>query len=243
MSQVTSTFEYKDVGIKLNIEPTIHLNNTVSLKMNMEISSLGDAWIRHQREAVQVRDEEHGHGDQPPRRRDGDHRRADQDEERKGKIKIPILGDIPLLGKFFPLPTTARSKTDILMSITPNIVRNMELPDKDIQGFWSGTEESYDTKPLFVTSAAKSSKPVEKPVDKTAVLKDGQREAPTAGAGEARKPALPAGGMEPRSGCCRHADARNKAAPGPCPGRPGSEVRDCRGQRWQASTERSSPGL
>ncbi len=38
---VTSTFEYKDVGIKLNIEPTIHLNNTVTLKMAMEVSTLG----------------------------------------------------------------------------------------------------------------------------------------------------------------------------------------------------------
>jgi Flp pilus assembly secretin CpaC len=40
---VTSTFEYKDVGIKLNIEPTIHLNNTVTMKMGLEISNLGDA--------------------------------------------------------------------------------------------------------------------------------------------------------------------------------------------------------
>ncbi len=43
VSQVTSTFEYKDTGIKLNIEPTIHLNNTVTLKMGLEISNLGDA--------------------------------------------------------------------------------------------------------------------------------------------------------------------------------------------------------
>ena len=177
MSQVTSTFEYKDVGIKLNIEPTIHLNNTVSLKMNMEISSLGDALdfgtsgkqykfgTRNTDTVINLRDGETviigG---------------LIKDEERKGKIKIPILGDIPLLGKFFSSSDDGTIKTDILMSITPNIVRNMELPDKDIQGFWSGTEESYDTKPLFVTSAAKSSKPVEKPVDKTAVLKAWPRE-------------------------------------------------------------------
>ena len=55
------------------------------------------------------------------------------------------------------------------MSITPNIVRGMELPDKDSQAFWSGTEEDYDTKPLFVTSG-KSTKPAAKPLDKTAVL-------------------------------------------------------------------------
>ncbi len=48
------------------------------------------------------------------------------------------------------------------MSITPNIVRTMEIPDKDTQNFWSGTEEAYDTKPLFVTTSGKSSKPVGK---------------------------------------------------------------------------------
>jgi general secretion pathway protein D len=199
VSQVTSTFEYKDVGIKLNIEPTVHLNNTVSLKMTMEISSLGDALdfgtsgkqykfgTRNTDTVINLRDGETviigG---------------LIKDEERKSKIKIPILGDIPILGKLFSSSDNDTIKTDILMSITPNIVRNMELPDKDIQGFWSGTEESYDIKPLFVTSAAKSSKPAEKPVDKTAVLESmAKREAPAAGAVEAPKPAPPAGGAEP----------------------------------------------
>ncbi len=198
VAQVTSTFEYKDVGIKLNIEPTIHLNNTVSLKMTMEISSLGDALdfgtsgkqykfgTRNTDTVINLRDGETviigG---------------LIKDEERKGKIKIPVLGDIPILGKLFSSSDDGTIKTDILMSITPNIVRNMELPDKDIQGFWSGTEESYDIKPLFVTSAAKSSKSSEKAVDKTAVLESmAKREAP-AGAGEAPKPAPPAGGAEP----------------------------------------------
>ncbi len=55
------------------------------------------------------------------------------------------------------------------MSITPNIVRGMELPDKDSQAFWSGTEQDYDTKPLFVTSG-KSSKSSAKSLDKAEVL-------------------------------------------------------------------------
>ena len=44
----------------------------------------------------------------------------------------------------------------------------MELPGKDAQSFWSGPEEAYDTKPLFL--AGKSSKPSGKPLDKIAVL-------------------------------------------------------------------------
>jgi general secretion pathway protein D len=98
-----------------------------------------------------------------------------KDEERKSKIKIPFLGDIPILGKLFSHSDNGTIKTDILMSITPNIVRNMELPEKDTQAFWSGTEEAYDTKPLFTTSG-KSSKSADKSVAKAAVLESLQRE-------------------------------------------------------------------
>lgn len=168
VAQVTSTFEYKDVGIKLSIEPTIHLNNTVSLKMGLEISTLGDALefgggikqyrfgTRNTETVINLRDGETviigG---------------LIKDEERKGRIKVPILGDIPILGKLFSAEDDGTIKTDILMSITPNIVRGLDLPDKEIQSFWSGTEETYDTKPLFVTPG-KSSKPA--PRDKTSVL-------------------------------------------------------------------------
>jgi len=168
---VTSTFEYKDVGIKLAIEPNVHLNNTVTLKMNLEISNLGDAidfgngqkqykfGTRNTDTTINLRDGETviigG---------------LIKDEERKSSNKIPLLGDIPILGKLFSRSDDGTIKTDILMSITPNIVRTMELPDKDLQSFWSGTEEAYDVKPLFVTGAEKSSKTAEKAADKAAVL-------------------------------------------------------------------------
>ncbi len=176
---VTSTFEYKDVGIKLNIEPTVHLNNTVTLKLGLEISTLGDAL-------------EFGSGQRQFRfgtrntdtlinLRDGETVIIGgliKDEERKSRNKIPVLGDIPFLGKLFSSSDDGTIKTDILMSITPNIVRSMELPDKDTQSFWSGTEEHYDIKPLFVTAAGKSSKASEKPFDKAAVLDSMARREP-----------------------------------------------------------------
>lgn len=168
---VTSTFEYKDVGIKLTIDPNVHLSNTVTLKMALEISSLGDAI-------------DFGNGqkqykfgtrnvDTTINLRDGETVIIGgliKDEERKSSNKIPLLGDIPVLGKLFSRSDDGTIKTDILMSITPNIVRQLELPDKENQSFWSGTEDAYDVKPMFTTIGAKSSKTVEKPLDKTAVL-------------------------------------------------------------------------
>lgn len=190
-STVTSTFEYKDVGIKLNVDPTVHLNNTVTLKMNLEISTLGEAL-------------EFGGGQKQYRfgtrntdttinLRDGETVIIGgmiKDEERKSKVKIPLLGDIPVLGRLFSSTDDNTIKSDILMSITPNIVRAVEIPDKDIQSFWSGTEESYDTKPLFVASEAKSSKPAEKTAAKMAVLDTMAKREPQPGApaGEPAKP-------------------------------------------------------
>jgi general secretion pathway protein D len=166
----TSTFDYKDVGIKLNIEPTVHLNNTVTLKMKLEISTLEDP-LSFGNGQIQYK-----FGTRTTETminlRDGETVIIGgliKDEERKSRLKIPILGDIPILGKLFASADDGTIKTDILMSITPNIVRGMELPDKDSQEFWSGTELDYDTKPLFVTSG-KSSKPSTKPLDQAAVL-------------------------------------------------------------------------
>lgn len=168
---VTSTFEYKDVGIKLTIEPTVHLNNTVTLKMNLEISNLGDA-IDFGNNQKQYRFGTRN-ADTTINLRDGESVIIGgliKDEERKNNTKVPLFGDIPILGRLFSSSDDGTIKTDILMSITPNIVRSLELPDKDNQAFWSGTEETYDVKPLFVTSAVKSSRPQEKPVDKGTVL-------------------------------------------------------------------------
>ena len=168
---VTSTFEYKDVGIKLAIEPIIHLNNTVSLKMNLEISNLGEA-IDFGNGQKQYKFGTRS-ADTSINLRDGETVIIGgliKDEERKTRNSIPLLGDLPVIGKLFSRNDDGTVKTDILMSITPNIVRTMELPDKDLQSFWSGTEEAYDVKPLFVTGTAKSSKPAERAVDKVAVL-------------------------------------------------------------------------
>jgi len=197
---VTSTFEYKDVGIKVNIEPTIHLNNSVTLKLGLEVSTLGDAL-------------DFGNGQKQYRfgtrntdtivnLRDGETVIIGgliQDEERKSTVKVPLLGEIPVLGKLFSSTSDGTIKTDILMSITPNIVRPLELPDKDVQSFWSGTEETYDTRPLFMSSATRSSKPSEKPADKTAVLDSmAQRGAPAQpGAVDTAKLTPPAAGAEP----------------------------------------------
>ncbi|MFI5303288.1 MAG: secretin N-terminal domain-containing protein [Nitrospiria bacterium] len=142
--------EFKDTGIKVTAEPAIHLNNEISLKLGLEVSSLGDQvdlgqgikqFTFNQRIAETYLS-----------LRDGDTAVIGglvSDEDRKSKSTIPGLGDIPGLGLLFTGVNNQKVKTEVLLTITPHILRGLDTPSKDLQAFWSGTEESYSTKPLF----------------------------------------------------------------------------------------------
>ena len=146
----TTSVEFKDVGIKLSIEPDVHLTNDVTLKLTLEVTSLQDLvdlgngqrqfrfGNRSTETVLSVRDSEtvviSG---------------LIRDDDRTTVNKIPGLGDIPILGKLFSSVDKAKGKTDVVMTITPHIIHNMETPDKVLQSFWSGTEETYSTRPLF----------------------------------------------------------------------------------------------
>lgn len=146
----TTSIEFKDVGIKLTIEPNIHLTNDVTMKLNLEVTSLGDLvnlgngqqqfrfGNRNTETVLSVKDSEtvviSG---------------LIRDDERTTINKIPGLGDIPFIGRLFSHEEKNKAKTDIVMTITPHILRNLETPEKPLQSFWSGTEETYSTRPLF----------------------------------------------------------------------------------------------
>lgn len=146
----TTSIEFKDVGIKLTIEPNVHLTNDVTLKLNLEVTSLGDLvdlgngqkqfkfGNRNTETVLSVRDSEtiviSG---------------LIREDERTSTTKVPGLGDIPLIGKLFSSVDKSKSKTDVVMTLTPHIVRNFQTPEKPLQSFWSGTEETYSTTPLF----------------------------------------------------------------------------------------------
>lgn len=147
----SSNFEYRDVGIKLNVEPEVHINNEVTLKLGLEVSTLGDLkdfgggskqYIFGTRNA-----------DTTLHLRDGETTIIGgliQDEERKTGNRIPGLSDAPVVGRLFAARDEELVNTDILMSITPHLVRRMELPSADVQTFWSGTDDTYDVNPVFI---------------------------------------------------------------------------------------------
>ncbi len=156
-STVTS-IEFKDTGVKLTVEPTIHLVDELTLKLKVEVIRLGDQvtlqaspeikqfrfGTRTAETILNIKDSESvvlaG---------------LIQDDERKTRVNVPILGDIPIIGNLFSSTTLDTIQTEVVLTITPRIIRNLSVPDMDTQAFWSGTEGAYSTTPMFAPLYAK----------------------------------------------------------------------------------------
>ncbi len=161
---ITGSVQYLDVGLKLEVEPDIHLDNEVVIKVNLDVSSI----IR------EVPNEQSGtlayevgtrNASTVLRLKDGETQILAgliNDEDRNTASKVPGLGQMPLLGRLFSSHKNDGSKTEIVLSITPRIVGSVRLPNASEVEYWAGTESSVrngllNMKPLgsvAVTSSA-----------------------------------------------------------------------------------------
>jgi len=150
-STITS-IEYKDVGVKLSVEPNIHLNAQVTLKLQLEVTRLGDLITLQTNPLIQQFKFGTRTAETILTLKDGESVVIGgllQDEDRTTVSKVPGLGDVPIMGWLFKNTTRDTVRTDVVLAITPRIVRGLEMPGADEQSFWSGTEETYSVKPLF----------------------------------------------------------------------------------------------
>jgi general secretion pathway protein D len=152
-STITS-IEFKDVGVKLSVEPTIHLSSEVTLKLQLEVTRLGDQITLQSNPLIQQFKFGTRTAETVLTLKDGESVVLGgllQDEDRTTVSKVPGFGDIPVMGWLFKSTTRDTVQTDVILTITPRIIRALEPPGIDEQSFWSGTEETYSVKPLFDT--------------------------------------------------------------------------------------------
>lgn len=139
---VTGNVQYIDVGLKFEVEPTIFRDDEVAMKVNLEVSNIvkevqnpQSGTLAYQigtRTAVTVL-----------RLRDGETQVLGgliSEEDRETASKIPGLGNIPMLGRLFRSQREANNKTEIVLSITPHIIRHGTRIDTTTSQFWYGTE-------------------------------------------------------------------------------------------------------
>ncbi len=147
--QVRNTFDYKDIGIGLSAEPTVHLDNSVSVKLGLVVSTLGQNLGTPSQPAFSIGSRD---AETFMLLRDGETAILGgliQDNERNARIRVPGFGDIPALGALFSSFNNSRDRTDVLLTITPRVVRGWEQPTASERQFYSGTENSYDNRQLF----------------------------------------------------------------------------------------------
>ncbi|MGE3472124.1 MAG: hypothetical protein AB7O28_17345 [Vicinamibacterales bacterium] len=136
-TQPITSFNYENIGVNIDITPRMHHDDDVSLAVRVEVSSISGS----------------GFGGLPTfgnrsistviRLRDGETNMLAgliRDEERKVASGIPGLSDIPLVGKLFAFNRTETQATDIILTLTPHIVRVLDLNEADVRAFKVGRD-------------------------------------------------------------------------------------------------------
>ncbi len=151
---LSESIQYLDVGLKLEAEPAIRVNGDVGLKISLEVSSLvGFVKTNNGSQAYQIGTRNYSSA---LRLKDGETQVIAgliSDEDRSSANRIPLLGKLPVIGRLFSSQSDSRQKTEIVMSITPHLVRVTQRKDPRQETFWSGTETNLRNRPLQLRAA------------------------------------------------------------------------------------------
>jgi general secretion pathway protein D len=154
---VSASVAYLDVGIKLDVEPIVQLDNEVTIKVGLEVSNLvrqvaGPAGsvayqIGTRRTSTSLR------------LKDGETQILAgliNDEDRQSANGVPGLSGLPVIGRLFGVHTDNRSKTEVVLLITPHVLRNLPLPDPQLTLRAGGTAADPGAAPLRLSAFARA---------------------------------------------------------------------------------------
>jgi general secretion pathway protein D len=157
---VSTNVQYVDVGVKLDIEANIQLDETVVTGLTLEVSTVSDRRIIEEsgttlltitttnaQTALTLKDGE--------RTIIGGLIRDDLNSTREA---LPFIEKIPIIGNLLSNRSRNKQKLEILLSITPHIVRRVEVPRPEVATIWSGGEDDPKAGMRF-QSFAKSFEP------------------------------------------------------------------------------------
>ena len=165
----TETVTYLDVGLKLELDPQVHLDGQVAIRVNLEVSTAANR--RTTANGTTVYDIGTRNASTVLRLADGETQMLMgliRDDDRSSAARVPGIGELPVLGRLFSSNLDDRQKTEIILSITPRVVRNVRRADAQVAEFWSGTEAAYRTQPIALRAAPALDKAAEAPTQKPA---------------------------------------------------------------------------
>jgi general secretion pathway protein D len=150
---VSESVSYVDVGLKLEVEPNIYLDDEVAIKVNLEVSNLVRE-ILSKSGTLSYQIGTRG-ANTVLRLKDGETQILAgliSDEDRSTANKVPGLGELPIAGRLFGSQKDDTQRSEILLSITPRIVRSTRRPDMLAAEFESGTETSMGAQTLRLST-------------------------------------------------------------------------------------------
>jgi general secretion pathway protein D len=137
--QPITSFEYQNIGVNIDITPRMHHDDEVTLMLKLSLSSISGT----------------GFGGLPTfgnreisttiRLKDGETNMLAgliRDDERTVLSGTPGLSDLPLIGHLFANHHKESQQTDIILTLTPHIVRVLDLSEADLTPFRLGRDSS-----------------------------------------------------------------------------------------------------
>ncbi|HEY2908436.1 MAG TPA: secretin N-terminal domain-containing protein [Vicinamibacterales bacterium] len=135
--QPITSFNYENIGVNIDIVPRMHHDDDVTLQLKVAVTSISGT----------------GFGGLPTfgnreintsiRLRDGETNMLAgliRDDERRALDGIPGLSDVPLVGHLFAHNTRTVDQTDIILTLTPHIIRVLDLTEADLRPFRVGRD-------------------------------------------------------------------------------------------------------
>jgi general secretion pathway protein D len=137
--QPITSFNYENIGVNIDITPRTHHDDEVSLSLKIAISNISGT----------------GFGGLPTfgnrevntviRLRDGETNILAgliRDDERRVLEGIPGLSDMPVVGRLFSHTQKETTETDVVLTLTPRIIRVLDLSEDDLRPFRVGRDAS-----------------------------------------------------------------------------------------------------
>jgi type II secretory pathway component GspD/PulD (secretin) len=152
-----TSYQYRSVGVEIKITPLIHRNREVTLKIKLKLDFI--TGYRDNFPTLGKRELE-----SIIRLKEGETNIIGgfiKDEVRKSLSGFPGLAHLPLLGKLFGYTSKGVIQTDLVFSITPRVIREVDISGEDKGAIWSITQGSQNIYSAPVTSPAGASTPEE----------------------------------------------------------------------------------
>jgi general secretion pathway protein D len=137
--QPITSFNYEDIGVNIDITPRTHFDNGVTLALTVSVTSIsgvgfgGIPTFGNREIKTQIR------------LKDGETNMLAgliRDDERRGRDGIAGLSDLPGVGHLFGHSTNERTQTDVILMLTPHIVRVLDLTEEDLRAFQMGRDSA-----------------------------------------------------------------------------------------------------